>query len=250
MLDIQTNPQTDPHHGLTADLFRVAIFKLHNEVPPPATKDPALIEQFVNAGIAEIASMVPANADEVSMAVRVLSADAQASDCIRHARMIFNDSVGAMKCHAQANHYKRTANASRALLLRVQAVRHKREAVPATCSSDAWTIHATEALLIAAAAGDAIPPLPREPPLSSPPPEPPPPSTAADDDDDNFARYDIAEQYAVAHPRHTAEIRVHAGIPPTTTGDPPEPDLVQAIVASTSPILCLIDQEYGHLFRT
>ena len=170
MLDIQTDTQTNPHHGLTADVFRVAVFKLHNEVPPPNTRDPALIQQFVNAGIAQIASMVPANADEVGIAVRVLSAEAQASDCIRHARGLFNDPAGAMKCHALANHYQRTANAARSLLLRVQTARHRREAVPATCSSDAWTVHATESLLIAAATGDAIAPPPREPP--PPPPAP------------------------------------------------------------------------------
>ena len=177
MLEKQTSTHTDPHHGLSVDLFRVAIFKLRNEVPPAATSDPVVIEQFVNAGIAEIASMVPANADEVSMAVRVLSAEAQASDCIRHARMHFNDSAGAMKCHALANHYQRSANAARALLLRVQAARQKREAAPATCSSDAWTVNATAGLLVSAAAGDAVPPPPppREP--APPPSAPAPPPT-------------------------------------------------------------------------
>ena len=36
------------------------------------------------------------------------------------------------------------------LLLRVQATRRKREAVPADCAQDDWTIHATEGFLLAA----------------------------------------------------------------------------------------------------
>src|SRR5579863_1673956 len=232
-----TESPPDPHHRLSADLFRFAVFKLHNEVPPPNTKDPELIAQFVNAGIAQIASMVPANAEEIAIAVRILNADAQASDCIRHARELFSDSTPAMECHARANHYMRTANAARSLLLRVQAARRKREAVPAFCTNDDWTIHATEGLLAAAAAGGPIP----EPP--PPPPEPPPP--AAPDDDDKFARYDEAEQYSLIYPNRAAEIRAHGGVPPTARYGPPDANLVAQLLASTSPVLQQIDKEYA-----
>ena len=207
MLDSTTaaEPPPDPHHRLAADLFRFAVFKLHNEVPPPDTKDPELIAQFVNAGIAQIASMVPANAEEIGIAVRILSADAQASDCIRHARELFNDSTPAMECHARADHYMRTANAARSLLLRVQSARRKREAVPASSASDEWTIHATEGLLAAAAAGDD--PTAR---LDLTQPPPPPPLPANGD-----PQLDEAEPYAVMYPDRVAETRTHGGVPPT-----------------------------------
>ena len=142
-----------------------------------------------------------------------------------------------MKCQAQANHCMRTANAARALLLRVQAARHKREAIEATCEQDGWTVHAVEGLLLAADGHPIVQP-PRPPP-----PEPPAPS--ATEYDDKFARYDEAEQYAVIHPRRAAEIRAHGGVPPTAAYGPPGPATVRALIASTSPILQQIDQEYS-----
>jgi hypothetical protein len=140
-----------------------------------------------------------------------------------------------MKCQAQANHYMRTANAARSLLLRVQAARRKREAVDATRDQDAWTIHATEGLLLAAD-GHAT--------AAPPPPEPEPPSPLATGDD-RFARYDAAEQYALMYPRRAAEIRACGGVPPTATYGLPDPETVSALIASTSPIIQQIDQEYA-----
>ena len=174
--------------------------------------------------------MCPVNAEEARIAARVVTADAQARDCIRHARALFNDPIPAMKCHAQANHFMRTANAARSLLLRVQAARHKREAIQATRDQDAWTITRRRG-----------PPARRRRPAPTAPPPPPP----ATDDDDRFARYDAAEQYALLYPRRAAEIRAYGGVPPTATYGPPEPETVRALIASTSPILQQIDQEYA-----
>ena len=189
--------------------------------------------------MAEIASMAPVNAEEARIAARSVIADAQARDCIRHARALFNDPIRAMKCQAQANHYMRTANAARSLLLRVQVARRKRDAVQASCEQDAWTIHATEGLLLAADGQPATQPPP--PPKAEREP-PPPPVTG---DDDKFARYDTAEQYALLHPRRAAEIRAYGGVPPTATCGPPEPETVLALITSTSPILQQIDHEYA-----
>jgi hypothetical protein len=132
---------------------------------------------------------------------------------------------------------RRRANAARALLLRVQAVRRKREAIEAACEQDAWTVHAVEGLLLAADGH----------PIVQPPPPPPPerPAPSASEHDDKFARYDEAEQYAVIHPRRAAEIRAHGGVPPTAAYGPPAPATVRALIASTSPILQQIDQEYA-----
>ena len=206
----------DPFQLLPKALYRTVVADLYAYVPPPHLTDPELIAERVHAAIAEIASMCPVNAEEATTAARVVIADAQARECIHDARALPNDPTPAMKCHAQANHYMRTANAARSLLLRVQAVRRKRETVQATCEQDAWTIRATEGLLLAAD-GQAT----AEPP--PPPPEPEFPPSGATDDDDRFARYDAAEQYAVMYPRRAAEIRAYGGVPPTATYGPPEP---------------------------
>jgi hypothetical protein len=228
----------DPFQLLPKALHRTVIADLYAYIPPPHLTDPELIAERVHAAIAEIASMCPVNAEEATAAARVVIADAQARECIRPARALPNDPAPAMKCHAQANHYMRTANAARSLLLRVQAVRRKREAVQAMCEQDAWTIRATEGLLLAAD-GHAT----AEPPPPAPEPGPLPPAVTGDDD--RFARYDAAEQYAVMYPRRAAEIRAYGGVPPTATYGPPEPETVQALIASTSPILQQIDKEYG-----
>ncbi len=47
--------------------------------------DPALIAERVHAATAEIASMCPV-VEEARMAARVVTADAQARECSRHAR--------------------------------------------------------------------------------------------------------------------------------------------------------------------
>jgi hypothetical protein len=228
----------DPRKQLPIAVYRSIVADLYNCIPPPTLADPELIAERVHAAIAEIACMCPVNAEEGQIAARVAIADAQSRECIRHARTLFNDPIPAMKCQAQANSHMRTANAARSLLLRVQAARHKREAVQATCDQDAWTIHATEGFLLEAD-GQHVPAPP-------PPPKPQPEAAArqAAGDDDKFARYDEAEQYAALYPGRTAEIRAYGGVPPTARYGPPDESLVAALLASTSPMLREIDTEY------
>jgi hypothetical protein len=145
-----TEPPADPFQLLSKAVYRAIVADLYADLPPRHLADPALIAERVHAAFAEIASMCPVNAEEARMAARVVTADAQARECIRHARALSDDPSPAMKCHAQANHFMRTANAARSLLLRVQSARRRREAVQAACEQGAWTIHATEGLLLAA----------------------------------------------------------------------------------------------------
>lgn len=238
MSDAQaTEDPPDPLQLLPIAVFRTLVADIYATVPSPTLTAPELIADRVHSAIAEIASMVPANAEECAIALRAVIADAQAKDCVRQAREIFNDPTPSMKCQAQASLMMRTANAARSMLLRVQAARRKREAIPAACNQDAWTIHATEALLLSAAGHPtAAPPPPPEP---EPTPEPPP-QTA----DERYASYNEAEHYAIIYPRRAAEIRAHGGVPPTARYGPPEAKLVSEIIASTSPILQQIDEEY------
>ena len=231
-----TEPPADPFQLLPTAVYRSIIADLYAQLPSPTLTDPELIAERVHAAIAEIASMAPVNAEEARIAARVVIADAQAADCIRHARTLFDDPLAAMKCHAQANHDMRTANAARALLLRVQTARHKREAIAAACAQDAWTIHATEGLLLAADGHPTAAPPPRPEPEAPPPP--------AVDDNDTFARYDEAEQYAIMHPQRAAEIRAHGGLPPTARYFI-APETVQLLLASQSPVRRQIDQDHA-----
>jgi hypothetical protein len=224
-----TEPQADPFQLLPKAVYRTIVADLYTDIPSPHLTDPELIAERVHAAIAEIASMCPVNAEEARIAARVVTADTQARDCIRHARALFSDTIPAMKCQAQASHLMRTANAARSLLLRVQVARRKRDSVQDTREQDAWTTHAAEGLLLAADSHATAEP-------------PPPPAT---DDDNKFARYDAAEQYALMYPRRAAEIRACRGVPPTAAYGLPEPETVAALIASTSPILQQIDEEYA-----
>jgi len=232
-----TDDPPDPLQLLPKAVFRTLVADIYAAIPPPTLTDPELIADRVHAAMAEIASMVPANAEECAIALRAVTADAQAKDAIRQARALYNDPLPAMKCQAQVSLMMRTANAARAMLLRVQSVRRKREAIPAACNQDAWTIHATESLLLAAD-GQAVP----EPPPPPAPPEPEPePLPAAGEPAD---RYDEAEHYALTYPNRAAEIRAHGGVPPTARYGRPDDKLVREIIASPSPILRQLDEEY------
>lgn len=223
-----TADPADPIEQLPKAVYRCIIADLYAFVPSPDVTDPELIAERVRAAIADIASMVPVNADEASIALRVVLADAQARDCMRHARTHFNDAGVAMKCRSQASHCQRTANAARALLLRVQAARRKREAVPKSCEQDAWSIHATESYLLAADGR----------PVAAPPPPPSPATT----DDNSEPRHTPAELYAIMYPQRAAAIRASGGMPPDARFDRPPPDVLGELLAGTSPILKQIDE--------
>jgi len=226
---LATDDPDDPIEQLPKAVYRCIIADLYAFVPSPDLTDPELIAERIRAAIADIASMVPVNAEEANIALRVVLADAQAKDCMRHARMHFNDTGVAMKCRAQANQCQRTANAARALLLRVQAVRHKREAIQKSCEQDAWTIHATESYLLAAD-GHRV----------AAPPPPPAPVTAAETGE---SRHTAAELYAIMYPQRAAAIRACGGMPPDAGFDRPAPELLGELLASTSPVLKRIDEQ-------
>ena len=236
--DAATHVPADLIEQLPKAVYRSIIADIHALIPPPFLTDPELIAERVRAAIEEIATMVPVNADEANIALRVVIAEAHAKECTRHARMYFNDTALLLKCEAQANHCQRTANAARALLLRVQSARHKREANRTTCDQDAWTIHATESYLLRADGhGVTEPPPP-------PAPEPPAPSPPVADDT-NAPSHTEAELYAMMYPRRAAQIRAHGGMPPNAAFDRPAPALLRDLLAGTTPVLQKIDQEYA-----
>lgn len=248
-----TASHPNPFDQVTDSVFRYVVHCLYKDVLPSSVTDPAQVRLIIDAGIAAVASMIPANADEANIAVRVVTADANASACIGYADQLAGayEFVAAGKCRAQANYFHRTANAARALLLRVQAARRKREADRATCDKDAWHEHCVVGLMVNAtkgASGSAAEPPPPPPAVTS---GPCPQARSGDDpatnDDDKFARYDIAEQYAAIYPRRAAEIRAHRGIPSAATWGRPDPDTVAALLASTSPLVLQADQEFARL---
>jgi len=111
-----TLPQPEPA-DLTLLLPRSTYWQIvHTLViglPPPAENSPEALAHRDNAAIAEVAAMLPVNAEEASLAVRSVTANAQAMDCLRLARQCPDNVDHVLRCSAQAAGMMRQANAAR-----------------------------------------------------------------------------------------------------------------------------------------
>ena len=180
--------------------------------------------------MAQLASLAPATADEITLAAQYITATAGADRCFAAADQHADDFDLVMKASARGDSLMRQAIATRRLLDRIQIAREKRDADPIAAAKVAWTQHAAIRLM-----ADA---LGRTPPA---PMAAPPPPTEEEPVDPNL-RMSKAEEYALAYPYRAAEIRAHRGLPPNCHFDPPVPDLLRQIVASTSPVLRDLDE--------
>ena len=216
---IETRP--DLSLQLPRDLYYHALHSLRTTMPAPVSDRPEDLVRRDNAAIADIASLLPANAEEVEIAVQFVSANAQAKECCRlmHLHTATNIHT-AMQCNAQSANMMRQARGARALLLRVQAARHKREADDTALEKAAWIEHSAIGLM-----ADA---------LADPPPPPPPPSRPGNDLPDTPAVE--AVRYAFVHPDRAALLRFLGGLPKAALPgfDPaihaPDPAVVDVIV--------------------
>jgi hypothetical protein len=228
------HPEPDLTLQLPRDMYYQLVHTLRTSLPPPIANTQGDLARRDNAAIAQVASLLPANADEANLAAQYVAANAQALDCLRLARMYPNDVSLALKCTAQAASMMRQARGARSLLLRVQAERQKREADNASHDKAAWIEHCAVSLM--ADALDRTPPAPiAQPPH---PPSAPIPEQAVAPQPDPVAE---AEQYAIIYPRRAALIRSLGGLPAKCDFGPPLPELVHAIVTGTSPTLCALD---------
>jgi hypothetical protein len=230
----QFTPQPDLSLQLPRDMYYQVIHTLCGSLPPPVSATPEDRARRDNAAIAQVACLLPANADEANLAAQYVAASAQALDSLRQARENPSDAARALQCIAQSACMMRQARGARSLLIRVQAVRQKREADNASCDRAAWLEHCTIGLM-ADALGRTAPA-----PMSEPPPPQPAPITAEEawPQPDPVAE---ADHYAITYPRRAALIRSLGCLPAPCTFGPPEPELVQAIVTGTSPILRALD---------
>jgi hypothetical protein len=223
---------------LPRDMYYHLVHTLRTSLPPPITDTPEDQIRRDNAAIAQIASLLPANADEANIAAQYVAAGAQALDSLRLAREHAADTPRVLKCVAQAASMMRESRGARSLLLRVQADRRKREADNVSLDRAAWLEHCTIGLM-----ADALGRTPPAPMAEPPPPPPAPaPSEEAWPQPDPLAE---ADEYAIIYPRRAALIRSLGGLPAKCDFGPPEPELVHAIVTGISPTLRALDAPAG-----
>lgn len=212
---------------LSRSTYWQIVADLQASLPPPPDDTSAARAHRDRAAIAAIGSMLPANAEEARIALRCVIADAQAIEAVRQSRLRPDDFAAMMRCNAWCASMMRQANAARALLARVQTIRRKREADGTALNQDSWIEHAVVGLLAEA--------------MDLPAPEPPPPAPEPEPED-KFRQLTEAEQYAVTYPRRAALIRSLGRLPEPCNFGPPPPELVEAIVTGTSPILLELDR--------
>ncbi len=219
------DPETessDPEIRLPRDVYYVLIHTLRATLPPPAVGTPEEIARRDNAAIAQVAAMLPANADEANLAAVCVGARTYGMDCLRQARALtLTDPMWARRCSAEAASMMRESRQARSLLLRLQTVREQREKDSAATDRAAWSEHCSIGLMTRA--------------LAEAPPEPPPPAPEppAPEPEEEVAR-DLA-----------AEVELR-GLPDNPDFGPPDPDLIHAIVTGTTPELRALDAEASH----
>jgi hypothetical protein len=168
--------QSDPTLRLPRDVYYLVVHTLRGALPPPPTEHPEDLVRRDNAAIAEVASMLPANANEATIAATCVAANARAMDALAEAREAAanGDRFWQQKCTAQSISLMREARGARTLLLRLQTAREQREKDNAACDRAAWSEHCTislmrQGLADAGPADEPAPPVPAGQPQASAP---------------------------------------------------------------------------------
>ena len=177
-------PSAPPHPtiNLSTPLYYQLVYTLTDLLPPPIDDSPEALRARNHAAIAKVAALLPVNANEADLAAQCIAARAQAEDILRllrenAARHPLDDAperaYGSMV---------RTSLSAHARLMRVQAVRQKREAIDGAATQDAWTLHVAERSMLKVADRDlerltaaspraAPKQVPKPAPVAAPPPQ-------------------------------------------------------------------------------
>jgi hypothetical protein len=242
-METQTPTQTrtqDPTLHLPRDTYWLVVDTLRRRMPtPPPDYTPEDIDRRTRAAIAEVASILPSNAEEATLAAQYVGAKFYALDCLSLAGESRADISCYLKCMAQAARTSREERGLRLLLQRLQAERRTREADSGATDRAAWTEYCAVGLMAEALGWKPPPAMPEPPPPAAAPPQP----EAPDSDEPVVDLVAEADMYAVIHPRRAARIRALGGLPEPCDFGPPEPELVHAIVTGTSSTLRALDKE-------
>jgi hypothetical protein len=102
-----------------------------------------------------VAALLPVNANEADLAAQCIAARAQAEEMLRLVRQNADDIGLVMRLNAQYGSMVRTSLSVHGRLMRVQALRHKREAIDGAATEDARALHVAERSMLEVLAADA-----------------------------------------------------------------------------------------------
>jgi hypothetical protein len=135
-----------PHPPIdhTKHLYHQLVYTLTGLLPPPLDDTPAALRTRNLAAIAKVAALLPVNANEADLAAQCIAARAQAEEMLRLLRQHADDIGLVMRLNAQYGSMVRTSLSVHGRLMRVQALRQKRETIDGAANEDAWTLHVAE----------------------------------------------------------------------------------------------------------
>ena len=152
---METSSPPQPSTNLSTHLYYQLVYTLTGLLPPPLDDSPEALRARNQAAIAKVAALLPVNANEIDLAAQCIAARAQAEDILRLLRQNAGDISLVMRLNAQYSSMVRTSLSVHARLMRVQAVRQKREAIDGAATEDTWTQHITERSMLRPADPDA-----------------------------------------------------------------------------------------------
>ena len=138
----------DGYHYLV-DIFRV-------ELPQPPKETPEMQRKRLKAAIATVASLCPVTLAEAKLAARFVSADQQASECLRQINQLRRDPDSHAKLRAQSASMSRQADSAMRTLLKVQAARMKRDSQRETADAAVEAEHRAASAMEAALEPDVV----------------------------------------------------------------------------------------------
>jgi hypothetical protein len=153
-----------PAIDLATHLYYQLVYTLTDLLPPPLDDTQEALRARNHAAIAKVAALLPVNANEIDLApsfacsvAQCVAARAQAEEMLRLLRQNADDIGLVMRLNAQYASMVRTSLSVLGRLMRVQALRHKREAIDGAANQDAWAQHIAERSMLLVTDPDAGP---------------------------------------------------------------------------------------------
>src|SRR5476651_2100511 len=148
-------PHPDPN--LCTRLYYQLVYTLTGLLRPPLDDTQEALCTRNHAAIAKVAALLPVNANEADLAAQCIATRAQAEDVLRLLRQHADDIGLVIRLNAQYGSMVRTSLSVHGRLMRVQALRQKREAIDGAANQDAWALHVAERSMLGVVDPDAGP---------------------------------------------------------------------------------------------
>jgi hypothetical protein len=144
-----------PAINLATQLYYQLVYTLTDLLPPPLDDSPEALRARNHAAVAKVAALLPVTADEIELAAQCIAARGQAEEMLRLVRQNADDIELVMRLNAQYGSMVRTSLSVHGRLMRVQALRRKREAIDGAAAEDARVLQVAERSMLRVVNPDA-----------------------------------------------------------------------------------------------